>query len=138
MALCERYLVIKKSTIPGAGKCLFTKEFIAKGTRIVEYKGIKTTWKEVLLQQDVNGIVYYVKSSLVIDAKNSVKTFGRFANDARGIFKLKTLKNNSSYVIDGDRVFIEAIKDIAAGDEILVSYGREYWDVVRYNKRNGL
>jgi hypothetical protein len=50
---------------------------------------------------------------------------------------LKKTTNNSRYVVDGKRVFIEATKNIDAGSEILVSYGKEYWDVVRYNKRLG-
>ena len=47
MALLEKQLVIKKSTIPGAGKGLYTKKPIKKGNRIVEYKGKVSTWKEV-------------------------------------------------------------------------------------------
>jgi uncharacterized protein len=38
MALLEKQLFIKISIIPGAGKGLFTRKPIAKGTRIVEYK----------------------------------------------------------------------------------------------------
>ena len=135
MPLLEKQLVVKRSKIPGAGKGLFTKQFIAKGTRIVQYKGNVTTWKAVQQQKDFNGYVYYIKRDLVVDAKNYKKTFGRYANDAKGISKLKTVTNNSSYVIDGKKVFIEAVKDINAGEEILVSYGKEYWDVVRHNMK---
>ena len=136
MPLLEKHLVIKRSKIPGAGKGLFTKKFIEKGTRIVQYKGKLTVWKAIQ-QQQFNGYVYYFKRNLVIDARNYTKTFGRYANDAKGIGKLKKLNNNSRYVEDGQKVFIEAIKDINAGEEILVSYGKEYWDAVRYNKRHG-
>jgi len=137
MALLEKFLVIKHSTIPGAGKGLFTNQFIAKGTRIVEYKGRSTTWKLAQQQKDFNGYVYYIKDKLVIDAKNYKKAFGRYANDANGISKLKKTTNNSRYVVDGKKVFIEATKNIDAGGEILVSYGKEYWDVIQYNKRLG-
>ena len=136
MNLLEKDLVLKRSKIPGAGKGLFTKKFIEKGTRIVQYKGKLTVWKAIQ-QQQFNGYVYYIKRNLVIDARNYTKTFGRYANDAKGIGKLKKLNNNSRYVEDGQKVFIEAIKDINAGEEILVSYGKEYWDAVRYNKRHG-
>jgi uncharacterized protein len=138
MALSKKYLVIKLSGIKGAGKGLFTKKFIEKGTKIVEYKGRKTTWKEVQQQPGFNGYVYYINRNLVIDAKNYLKTFGRFANDAKGINKEISLKNNSRYVVDKEKVFIEAIKDIPAGSEIFVSYGKEYWDVIHYNKKLGL
>ena len=136
MASLEKNLFIKRSKIPGAGKGLFTKQPIAKGTRIVQYKGKSTTWKAVQ-QEDFNGYVFYIKRGLVIDAKNYIKAFGRYANDAGGISRLKKITNNSRYVVDGEKVFIEALKDINAGDEILVSYGKEYWDTVRYNKRLG-
>ena len=137
MAYLEKHLVVKRSSLPDAGKGLFTKQFIAKGARIVEYKGRATTWKLAQQQKDFNGYVYYIKDALVIDAKNYRKPFGRYANDANGISKVKKTTNNSRYVVDGKRVFIEATKNIDAGSEILVSYGKEYWDVVRYNKRLG-
>ncbi len=135
MPLLEKQLVVKRSKIPGAGKGLFTNQFIAKGTRIVQYKGNVTTWKAVQQQKDFNGYVYYIKRDLVVDAKNYKKAFARYANDAKGISKLKAVTNNSSYVIDGKKVFIEAVKDINAGEEILVSYGKEYWDVMRHNMK---
>ena len=134
MALLENQLVVKASTLPGSGKGLFTRKFIPRGTRIVEYKGRMTTWNEVKNDAD-NGYIYTIDNQHVIDAQNSVKTFGRYANDARGLVKLKGVTNNSTYVNDGNKVFIESIKDIPAGGEILVSYGKDYWDVIRQNKK---
>ena len=132
MALLEQQLVVKKSTLPEAGLGLFTKESISKGSRIVEYKGKRTTWKEV--ENDYkNGYIYTIDSKHVIDAKTYKKALARYANDARGMVRRKGITNNAKYVVDGWNVFIEAIKDIAAGSEILVSYGQEYWDVMRKN-----
>jgi len=133
MALLEKQLVIKRSTLPAAGKGLFTKKPIAKGTRIVEYKGKITTWKEVDDDNGKNGYIYYINRNHVIDAKPFSKTFGRYANDANGLKKLRLVKNNARYVIDNLRVYIEAVKDIPAGGEILVRYGKEYWDIIRHN-----
>ena len=60
MALLEKKLIVKKSTVPGAGKGLFTKVFIPKGTRIVEYKGQIVTWKEIeKMADDRNGYVFF-------------------------------------------------------------------------------
>ena len=60
MALLEKLIRVKKSTIPGAGKGLFTKGAIKKGTRIVEYKGKRVTWKEVeKMADDRNGYVFH-------------------------------------------------------------------------------
>ena len=60
MALLEKKVVVKKSILPGAGKGLFAKELIPRGTRIVEYKGKITTWKEVDDNDGNNGYIYYV------------------------------------------------------------------------------
>jgi SET domain-containing protein len=57
------------------------------------------------------------------------------ANDANGLKKIKSLKNNSRYVTDKLRVYIEAMRDIAPGEEILVGYGKEYWDTIHYNMK---
>jgi uncharacterized protein len=135
MALLEKQLVVKRSSIPNSGKGLFTKKFIPKGTRIVEYKGGKTTWKDVDIDEGRNGYIYYINRNHVIDAKPFPKYLGRYANDAQGMSRIKGITNNSRYVADMDtmRVYIEAVKDIPAGGEILVQYGKEYWDVIKHN-----
>lgn len=135
MTLLEKQLVVKRSSLPGAGKGLFTKNFIPKGTPIVEYKGKITTWKEVEHNNGENGYIYYVKRSHVIDASNNTEELARYANDARGITRVKGVTNNAEYVEEGVRVFIQAKKDIPAGSEIFVPYGKEYWDVIRHNIR---
>ena len=133
MALLEKILYVKQSGIPGAGKGLFTKELIPKGTRIVEYKGKRTAWKEVKDDDGKNGYLFYINRNNVIDALPATKTLARYANDARGMVRIKGVLNNSDYIIDGKKVFIEASKDIPANAEILVDYGREYWQVIRHN-----
>lgn len=135
MALLEKQLVVKRSTIPNSGKGLFTKKFIPKGTRIVEYKGKMTTWKDVDIDEGRNGYIYYINRNHVIDAQPFPKYLGRYANDAQGMTRVKGITNNCRYVADMDtmRVYIEAVKDIPAGGEILVQYGKEYWDVIKYN-----
>ena len=135
MALLEKHLVVKDSGIPNSGKGLFTKIDIAKGTRIVEYKGRITTWKEADIDEGRNAYLFRVKSYHTIDARPTLKNLARYANDAKGFQKIKGLRNNCVYVIDGLQVYIESVKDIAAGDEIFVDYGKEYWDVMLRNKR---
>ena len=133
MALLEKHLYTKKSKLPNAGKGLFTKVAIEKGTRICEYKGRMTTWKEMKKDEGENGYIFFISNKVVIDALESVKTFGRYANDAAGFVKVKGLKNNSEYVVEGKKCFIEATKDIPAKSEIFVGYGKEYWKVMKDN-----
>jgi SET domain-containing protein len=142
MAIPKSKLIVKKSTLPHSGNGLFTKIFISKGTAIVEYKGKITTWKEVDNNKGDNGYIYFVKRNHVIDARRTTSAFARYANDAKGLTKVKGITNNSEYKETGLKVFITAVKDIPAGSEILVEYGKEYWDVIRYNikidKKNNL
>lgn len=135
MALLEKTIYVGKSTLPGAGKGLFTKVLIPKGTRVVEYKGKFTTWKEVDGQDGNNGYIYYVKRDQVIDASSYPRALARYANDAKGLFQVEGLSNNASYNEDGLKVYIESTRDIPAGAEIFVDYGKEYWSVIRHNLR---
>jgi len=135
MALMEKELVVRPSSIPGSGKGLFTKIFIPKGTRIVEYKGKISTWKEVDHNEGKNGYIYYINRNYVIDAVSYKKALARYANDAKGLKRVKGITNNCIYMQDEMRVFIESTKDILPECEILVEYGKEYWDVIRFNDR---
>ena len=138
MALLEKQLVVKRSTIPNSGKGLFTKKMIPKGTRIVEYKGKVSSWKEADHRNGGNGYIYYVKRYHVIDALPTPKALARYANDARGMSKIKGFTNNSEYLEDGLKVYITSKKDIPPGGEILVGYGKEYWDVIKENYKEQL
>jgi hypothetical protein len=136
MALLERHLFIRRSTLPGAGKGLFTKVAIKKGTRIVEYKGAPVTWKEVeKMADDRNGYVFFFSNRYCIDAWTYRKALGRYANDARGLVRVPGLVNNAEYDTEKRKCYIKATKDIPAGSEIFVGYGAEYWQVIRYNIR---
>ena len=134
MALLEKQLVVKRSTIPRAGKGLFTKKIIAKGTVIVEYKGKISTWKDADHDDGRNAYIYYVNKHHVIDAKDYPNAMGRFANDSKGPYGMEGIKNNSQYVKEGNGVFIKSLRVIPAGSEILVGYGKGYWDVLKKNK----
>ncbi|WP_153799230.1 SET domain-containing protein [Foetidibacter luteolus] len=137
MALLEKQLVVKKSTLPNAGKGLFTREFIPKGTRIVEYTGTVTTWKEVEHNDGANGYIFYVSSKYVINAAPHKEALARYANDARGFSRAEGKLNNACYEKDGNKVYIKSTKNIEAGSEIFVSYGKEYWDTMKKNAEIG-
>src|SRR5258706_7291728 len=128
MTITEKQLRVKKSGLPGSGKGLFTKVFIPKGTRIIEYKGTITTWKEVDHDEGKNGYIFYVKRNYVINAAPHPDALARYANDARGFTRVKGIANNSEYQTVDSRIYITAKKDIPAGSEILVEYGKEYWE----------
>ena len=131
MALLEKSLFIRKSNLPQAGKGLFTKIDISKSTRILEYKGKKRKWKEVKHLDGYNGYLMYITRNAVIDALHYKKTLGRYANDARGFGRIPKLRNNCEYVSEGDRCYLEAKRSIKKGEELLVDYGKEFWQLQR-------
>lgn len=133
MALLEKQLFVKRSTLPNSGKGLFTKKFIPKGTRIVEYKGRISKWKDVKDEDGKNGYIFFINRNHVINALPTKSALARYANDARGLSKIKGLNNNCDYISDGLKAYIESKKDIPAGSEIFVDYGKDYWKVIREN-----
>jgi uncharacterized protein len=135
MALLEKQLFVKTSTIPDSGKGLFTRKFIPKGTRIVEYKGKISSWKDVKDEDGKNGYIFYINRNHVINALPVKSALARYANDARGLVRIKGVTNNCDYISDGLKAFIESKKDIPAGSEIFVDYGKDYWKVIRENMK---
>jgi SET domain-containing protein len=128
-------LIVKKSLLPNAGKGLFTNKPIKKGTKIIEYKGEIIDWKEYekRVERDEDGYLFFINKKHCIDAWNTPQHKARYANDAAGLSRVKGLKNNAVYETEDNKCFIVATRDIAASEEIFVSYTKEYWDCVRYN-----
>ncbi len=124
---------VKKSTLPGTGKGLFTRRSISKGQIIIEYKGLVTTFKKIQDNASMNPYVYYVNRNHVIDAMPFPDSLGRYANDAEGIITLAGCTNNAKFIVVNKKVFFEAVMDILPGAEIFVSYGKDYWDTIKFN-----
>jgi len=130
-------LYIKKSKLPFAGLGLFSSVPIAAGEEIIEYKGDIYTWKQCqrrAAEEDKSGYVFYVTKNHCIDAYDHYLELARYGNDAEGLRKKKGLVNNSEYIQRGKRVFMNALVDIRAHSEILVSYGQDYWDEFEENE----
>ena len=133
-------LTVKKSTLPNAGKGLFTDKPIKKGEKIIEYKGEIIDWKEYekRVLENKDGYLFFINKKRCIDAWSTPQHKARYANDAAGLSRVKGIKNNSDYEIFGDKCYIVSSRDIKAGEEIFVNYTKEYWDCVRYNIKHGL
>lgn len=128
-------LLVKISQLPNSGKGLFTTTNIKKGTRVIEYLGEIIDWKEYerRVERDEDGYLFFINKKNCIDAWNTPQHKARFANDAAGLGRVKGLKNNCVYETEENRCYILSIRDILAGEEIFVSYTKEYWDCVKYN-----
>jgi hypothetical protein len=109
---------VRRSGIHGKG--VYATLPIRKGTRIVEYLGERITHKQAddryaeKGQDDGHTFLFVVNSRVVIDA-------GVDGNDAR--FINHSCAPNCDTVIEGGRVFIEALRDIEPGEELGYEYG---------------
>jgi len=130
-------LIVKKSKLPGAGKGLFTTRSIRKDSKIIEYRGEIIGYNEYRrrARNEVDQYLFFLRSDLCIDAMHTLQYKARYANDAAGIARVKGFKNNSDYIIFGDKCFIVASRDIKAGEEIFVDYTKPYWDHMRKRMR---
>jgi len=130
-------LIIKKSRLPGAGKGLFTTKALSKDSKIIEYRGEIISYNEYRnrARREEDYYLFYLRRDLCIDAMHTPQYKARYANDAAGITRIKGIRNNSDYIIFGDKCFIVASRDIKAGEEILVNYTKPYWDFVRYRMK---
>jgi len=129
-------LYVKKSTIPKAGKGLFVAKDLKKGEIITEYEGERLTWKQCQERnekkkgKEKGAYYFHINDKNCIDAEYCLWALGRYANDAAGMGRVKGLRNNAHYKISKGRAFILASRNIKAGSEILVAYGKAYWDAM--------
>jgi len=72
---------------------------------------------------------------LAINAEKYLKTFGRYANDARGAGKVKGLRNNADYIVEGNKCYLDAIRNIKKGEEVFVEYGGNFWKLAKMLER---
>jgi SET domain-containing protein len=113
-----RPYVVRNSSIHGRG--VFAARPIEKGTRIIEYKGERVSWRNALKRPDsdpdnpFHTFFFSLEDGRVIDA-------GVGGNAARWINH--SCGPNCETKEDGEgRVFIYAKKDIAPGDELTYDY----------------
>eukprot|EP00798_Chlamydomonas_sp_ICE-L_P020466 gene20466-27255_t len=146
---------IGPSILPGAGKGIFANYDIAKGSVVADYGGIWVGSRRSLrtppsLNSDYHyGLLYQVPNGAFISATldghpshfrpNQPEYLAHMANDA--IHPTATGFENNCHldesvcgncrsvgqVVRSARVQIIAGRDIKAGEEILVSYGLQYW-----------
>jgi len=124
-------LTLKPSSIPTAGTGLFTMKDIPKNHNIARYTGKIKTQEEYDRNPSWYGVA--IPHKRVIDAASTQSGLARYANDCRSANKREgdCKGNNSRFVIatraGKTTVWLRATKNIKAGSEIFISYGRKYW-----------
>lgn len=128
-------LTIKKSQISSSGLGLWTEKDLKRGEVIVKYEGETVSWKECErrneAQEGYGGYYLFISKNKCIDAQYTLWAQGRYANDAAGLFRIEGIRNNARYVVIKGEGYIMASRNIKAGEEIFVSYGKAYWNTVR-------
>ncbi len=110
--------VVRRSRIHGSG--VYATRRIRKGTRVVEYVGERISHDEADSRYEAKGeddghtFLFVVNDQVVIDA-------GVDGNEAR--FINHSCDPNCETVIEGGRVFIEAVRTIRPGEELGYEYG---------------
>jgi SET domain-containing protein len=117
------YLELRRSAIQGTGA--FAIRNIRKGTRIIEYTGQRISWRTADKRYDDEKMgrhhtfLFTVDDKVVIDGAVQ-------GNDAR--FINHSCDGNCEAVTDRRRIFIEARRNIKAGEELLYDYQYERLD----------
>ena len=116
-SLAEPLLEVRDSRLHGQG--VFAAQHIAKGTRVIEYLGERVSHAEADRRYehkdaaDNHTVLFIVNARTVIDA-------GVDGNEAR--FINHACEPNCESVIEGGRVFIDAIRSIEPGEELTYDY----------------
>lgn len=117
-------IIVRRSGIHGRG--VYAARDIKRGERVVEYKGERISWKEALRRhphdpEQPNHTFYFT-----IDEKRVIDG-GSKGNAARWI-NHSCEPNCESEMVEkkGEtRVYIQAVRDIKAGEELSYDYGLE-------------
>lgn len=138
---------IRPSLIENAGSGLFADQFFPKGSYITEYQGPILDRRQAEMRKkekkDSHIRCLDMQHSYIDGYKIPEEATGKggasFANDAS--YKGSIRRNNAIFkqIFDEkqgrSRVFIEASRDIQAGSEIYIPYGRIYWKKFEENSK---
>jgi SET domain-containing protein len=110
-------VVVRRSRIQGRG--VYASRDIREGERIIEYTGLLITNEEADAQCDDESMRRHHTFLFGVDDEVTVDG-AQGGNEAR--FINHSCEPNSESVILRRRVFIDALRDIAAGEEIAYDY----------------
>lgn len=116
----ESWHLVKQSTLHGTG--VFAARDIPAGTQIIEYKGKRITAEQADAKHPVNPddpfhtFFFSLSSGKIIDG-------GEKGNDARWINHSCGPNCEAQESASGKKVYVVALRDIPAGDELFYDYG---------------
>ncbi len=117
------YFELRGSDIQGTGA--FATRAIRKGTRITEYLGQRISWRTADRRYDDDRMGRHHTFLFTVDDKTVIDGAVQ-GNDAR--FINHSCDGNCEAITDRKRIFIEARRNIKAGEELLYDYQYERTD----------
>ena len=114
----KRPFAVRTSRIHGRG--VFATERIPKGTRLIEYTGEIISWKVADRRYADDGSNGYHTFLFDIDGKRVIDA-AVSGNAARWINH--SCAPNCQAVGEGDKIFIDALRTIKTGEELVYDYG---------------
>ena len=102
---------VRESGVHGRG--VYTMQFIPKGRRIIEYTGERVSWEAAPDDNDPHTFNFGLENGDVINPEIG-------GNDARWINH--SCNPNCEAIEEDDRIFIYAMRNIQAGEELLYDY----------------
>lgn len=111
------YVELRTSEIQGTGA--FATRNIRKGTRIIEYVGQRISWRTADKRYDDSTMGRHHTFLFTVDDKLCIDGAVN-GNEAR--FINHSCDGNCEAINDRKRIFIEARRNIKAGDELLYDY----------------
>jgi hypothetical protein len=129
IALAEAdYLYVADSSLPKAGKGLYTAIRIYAGEIVAVFEGELLSDDEANLRRKANKDGYFIQllNGQILDSMHT-NCFAKYANDAAGSPMLKVRNNAVIALNEQQQICIVATRNIRAGEEVYVSYGKAYW-----------
>ena len=114
------YLEVRESAIQGRGA--FAIRNVRKGTRLIEYLGQRISWRTADKRYDDEKMGRHHTFLFTVDERVCIDGAVN-GNEAR--FLNHSCDGNCEAVTDRKRIFIEARKNIRAGEELLYDYQYE-------------
>ena len=117
------YFEIRESDIQGRGA--FATRNIKKGTRIIEYLGQRISWRTADKRYDDEKMRRHHTFLFTIDDKTCID--GAVKGNEAGFIN-HSCDGNCEAINDRKRIYIDAVRSIKAGEELLYDYQYERTD----------
>lgn len=118
----ERYEWFEVRESPIQGKGCFAVKRIPKGTRVIEYTGEKITNEEADNRYDDESMERHHTFLFTLDDEHCIDGS---VGDNPAKYINHSCDPNCETEIDGDRIWVDALRDIEPGEELFYDYAYE-------------